>query len=137
MAVTALIVDDSAAARQIITYYLREAGCIIAGEAKNALEGLDLFRKLRPKVVTLDLMMPKVFNVDATVLLTTMKQEMPEVAVIVVSVIPFEKTREEFMARGAMEYVIKPLTDSSFEPVRKKLHDGFPELAAASEGKAS
>ncbi len=137
MPVTALIVDDSAAARQIIAYYLRETGCIIAGEAKNALQGLELFRKHRPNVVTLDLMMPKVFNVDATVLLTTMKQEMPEVAVIVVSVIPFEKTREEFLARGVMQYVTKPLTDSSFEPARKKLQEAFPELAAAPEGKAS
>lgn len=137
MSVTALIVDDSAAARQIIAYYLREAGCIIAGEAKNSLEGLELFRKHRPNVVTLDLMMPKVFNVDSTVLLTTMKQEMPEVAVIVVSVIPFEKTREEFLARGVLDYVVKPLNDLSFAPVRKKLRDTFPELAAALKGKAS
>jgi len=133
MSVTALVVDDSAAARQIIAYYLREAGCAVAGEAKNALQGLELFRKHRPNVVTLDLMMPKVFNIDSAVLLTAMKHEMPEVAVIVVTIIPFEKAREEFLARGVMEYVVKPLNDFSFEPVRKKLLGAFPELAAAQE----
>jgi CheY-like chemotaxis protein len=131
MSVSALVVDDSAAARQIISYYLREAGCTIVGGAKNAVEGIELFRRHRANVVTLDLMMPKHFNVDSMVLLTAMKREMPEVAVIVVSVIPFEKTREEFLVRGVLEYVVKPLNDFSFQPVRRKLMKSFPELAAA------
>jgi CheY-like chemotaxis protein len=131
MSVSALVVDDSAAARQIISYYLREAGCTIVAEAKNAVEGIELFRRHRPNVVTLDLMMPRHFNVDSMVLLTAMKREMPEVAVIVVSVIPFEKTRDEFLARGVLEYVFKPVNDFSFAPVRKKLLHAFPELAAA------
>jgi DNA-binding NarL/FixJ family response regulator len=130
-----LIVDDSAVARQIIAYYLHEAGCTIVGEGKNALQGLELFRQHRPNVVSLDLMMPKVFNLDSMVLLTTMKHEMPEVAVIVVSVIPFEKTRQEFLARGVMEYVVKPLNDFNFAPARKKLVEAFPELAAAPAGR--
>ncbi len=137
MAVAALIIDDSAAARKIIAYYLRKAGCTIVGEAENALRALELFRRLRPKVVTLDLMMPRIFGIDSAALLTTMKEEMPEVAVIVVSVVPFEKTRADFLARGVMEYVIKPLTDTNFTPVRNKLVDAFPELAAAPAGKAS
>jgi CheY-like chemotaxis protein len=130
MSVTALIVDDSAAARQIVSYYLREAGCTVVGEARNALQGLQLFRRHRPNVVTLDLMMPKVFNLDSATLLTAMKHERPEVMVIVVSVVPFEKTREEFLARGVTAYIVKPLDDVSFAPARKKLLQAFPELAA-------
>jgi two-component system chemotaxis response regulator CheY len=131
MSITALVVDDSPAARQIISYYLRAAGCATVAEAANALKGLELFRQLRPNVVTLDLMMPKQFNVDSMVLLRTMKREMPKVAVIVVSVIPFEKTRKDFLEEGVLAYLVKPLTHRSFEPVRTKLIEAFPELADA------
>jgi len=131
MSVTALIVDDSATARQIISYHLREAGCTIIGEAANATTALKLFRERKPAVVTLDLMMPRILNVDSMALLRTMKREMPEVAVIVVSVIPFEKTRNDFLEQGVLAYVRKPVNDSTFEPVRIKLRQVFPELAAA------
>lgn len=131
MAITALIVDDSDFSRQIIRHYLAEAGCQVVGEARNALQGLKLFRKLRPNVVTLDLMMPKVFDMDSMAVLRTMKRETPEVAVVVVSVVPFEKTQRDFLEHGVLAYVVKPLNDFSFEPVRQKLMCAFPELAAA------
>jgi response regulator of citrate/malate metabolism len=54
-----------------------------------------------------------------------------KVAVIVVSVVPFEKTRKDFLEEGVLAYVIKPLTPLSFEPVRTKLIEAFPELADA------
>jgi two-component system chemotaxis response regulator CheY len=129
MSVTGLVVDDSGAARQIIGYYLRTAGCVVVAEAPNALKGLELFRQHRPNVVTLDLMMPRRFNVDSMVLLGAMKREM--VVVIVVTVFPFEKTRNEFLQRGVLDYVVKPLNDFSFQPVLRKLLHAFPELAAA------
>lgn len=130
MSVTALVVDDSATARQVISYYLRAAGCVVVAQAPDALRGLELFRQHRPNVVTLDLMMPKRFNVDSMVLLRTIKREMPDVAVVVVSVIPFEKTRRDFLEEGVLAYVVKPLTDRSFEPLRTKLLRTFPQLAA-------
>jgi response regulator of citrate/malate metabolism len=73
-------------------------------------------------------MMPRLFNVDSMGFLRAMKGEMPKVAVIVVSVIPFEKTRKDFLEEGVLTYVIKPLTPPSFEPVQTKLIAAFPEL---------
>lgn len=131
MPVTALIVDDSALSRQLISHYLSEAGCTVVGEAQNALQGLRLFRKIRPSLVTLDLMMPKVFDVDTMAVLRAMKREMPEVAIVVISVVPFERTQHDFLEHGVLAYVVKPLNDFSFEPVRRKLLQTFPELAVA------
>lgn len=131
MSVTALVVDDSPTARHVISYYLSAAGCTVVAKAANALRGLELFRQHRPDVVTLDLMMPRQFNVDSAVLLRAMKREMPKVAVIVVSVIPFEKTRKDFLKEGVLAYVVKPLTHLSFKPVQAKLIEAFPELAHA------
>jgi two-component system, chemotaxis family, chemotaxis protein CheY len=135
MSVTALLIDDSPAARQVIAYYLRRSGCTVVAEADNARQGLELFRRHRPNVVTLDVMMPKVFNIDSAALLTTIKREISQVVVIVVSVLPFQRTREEFLAQGVTAYLVKPLHDLSFAPVHEMLLHAFPELKAASPSK--
>jgi two-component system chemotaxis response regulator CheY len=129
MAVNALIVDDSAFAREVIAYHLRETRCTIVGEANNAAEGLKLFRKLNPDIVTVDLLMPISENVDAAALVKTMKQERPRVAIIVVSTVPFEKTMQDFLDQGVLAYIVKPFTEYSFRNTQLKLSREFPELA--------
>jgi two-component system, chemotaxis family, chemotaxis protein CheY len=129
MAVNALIVDDSTFAREVIAYHLRETRCAIVGEAINAAEGLKLFRKHNPEIVTVDLLMPISENVDAATLVKAMKQERPRVAIIVVSTIPFEKTMQDFLDQGVMAYIVKPFTEYSFRNTQLKLSREFPELA--------
>ena len=129
MAVNALIVDDSAFSREVIAYHLRETRCAIVGEANNAAEGLKLFRKLNPDIVTVDLLMPISENVDATNLVKTMKQERPRVAIVVISTVPFEKTMQDFLDQGVLAYIVKPFTEYSFRNTQLKLSREFPELA--------
>ncbi len=129
MAVNVLIVDDSAFSREVIAHHLRETRCTIVGEANNAAEGLKLFRKLNPDIVTVDLLMPISENVDAATLVKTMNQERPQVAIIVVSTVPFEKTMRDFLNQGALAYIVKPFTEYSFRHTQLKLSREFPELA--------
>ena len=129
MTVTALIVDDSNLASDIIRYHLGAIGCTVAGVARNAAEGLKLFRKLKPRLITLDLMMPKVEGMDSMDMLRAVKKERPDTVVIVASVIPFQKTQNIFHDEGVLAYIVKPFNQYSFEPVRIKLMRAFPELA--------
>jgi YesN/AraC family two-component response regulator len=133
MSVTALVVDDSPAARQMISYHLRAVGCEVIGEAENADRALKLFREHKPDIVTLDLVMPAIFNLDSLGLLRSMKVERPQVATIVVSWIPFNKIRSDFVEQGAVAYLVKPVTKLSFEPVRTRLLQIFPEPASIHE----
>jgi response regulator of citrate/malate metabolism len=56
-----------------------------------------------------------------------MRNETPDIAVVVVvSAVPFEKTRDTLLKEGAMAYLIKPFNHFSFEPVRQKLRQVFP-----------
>jgi hypothetical protein len=59
-----------------------------------------------------------------------MKKISPTVTILVVSVVPFDKTRDMFLKEGALAYVVKPFNQFSFEPVRLKLIRLFHELAA-------
>ena len=127
MSVPALIIDDSPFARKILRHHLTKLGFKVVGEAETAAQGLKLFRDLKPKLVTLDVMMPERDGIDSLAALRTMRKEAPDIAVVVVvSAVPFEKTRDTFLKEGAMAYVIKPFSQFSFEPVRQKLHRAFP-----------
>jgi len=130
MSVSALVVDDSKAARQMIGYHLRQAGCTIIGEAANAADALKLVRELKPNIVSLDLMMPIKDDFDSLALLRTIKKEAPEVAIIVVSVMPSEKIRRDFIEEGIFAYIVKPFNDYTLDTIRLKLRRTFPELAA-------
>jgi two-component system chemotaxis response regulator CheY len=128
MPVSALVVDDSAAARQIIAYHLGQAGCAIAGEAANAADALKLFRELKPNIVTLDLMMPVKEGIDSLALVRTIKKESPHTAIVVISIIPSEKVRQEFIDEGVFAYVVKPFNDFALRNIGMKLKRAFPEL---------
>ena len=129
MAARALIIDDSPFARKVIRHHLAKLGCIIVGEAENAAQGLKMFRELKPDIVTLDVMMPEIGGLDSMAVFRLMRREAPGAQIIVVSVIPFEKTRETFLDEGAIAYVVKPFNQYSFKPVQQKLVRMFPELA--------
>jgi two-component system, chemotaxis family, chemotaxis protein CheY len=128
--VPALIIDDSPFARKIIRHHLVKLGFKVVGEAETASQGLKLFRELRPGLVTLDVMMPEREGVTSLSVFRAMRKEAPESAVVVVSAVPFEKTRETFLHEGALAYLIKPFGQFSFEPVRQKLLRMFPEPTA-------
>ncbi len=55
-----LLVDDSASYRTALAKLLsREKDVFIVGEAADGRAALDLVRKLRPDVIIMDVMMPK------------------------------------------------------------------------------
>jgi two-component system, chemotaxis family, chemotaxis protein CheY len=121
MAISALIIDDSPFARKIIRHHLVKFGCKVVGEAESAAQGLRLFRELKPDLVTLDVMMPELDGIESLTAFRIMRKEDPETRIVVVSVLPFEKTRETFLREGALAFVVKPFNQFSFEPVRQKL----------------
>jgi two-component system chemotaxis response regulator CheY len=128
--VRTLIIDDSPFARRIIRHHLEKMGCKIIGEADNAAQGLAMFENLKPELVTLDVMMPEAGGVNSLTAFRAMKQKSPDVAIVVVTVIPYDKTRDTFLEEGAIGYILKPFNQYSFEPIRLKLLRVFRELTA-------
>lgn len=68
MAVRTLIVDDSPVARRVLKIRLQQMGFEVLGEAVDAYQGLAMVRVLRPRLMTLDLLMPVVGGIDSKVL---------------------------------------------------------------------
>jgi CheY-like chemotaxis protein len=126
MGVSALIVDDSPQVRTLLRRRLELCGIQVVAEAGDAAEGLELFRSQMPNVVTLDLMMPMVRQMDAKSLFQTIRTESPGTAIVVVSAKPKGPEAASFINDGAVEYLQKPFVDFAF--LAAKLESIFPEL---------
>jgi CheY-like chemotaxis protein len=102
--VSVLVVDDDAAARDLLTTCLRREGYRVV-HARGGDEALELARKLRPDAITLDVLMPKT---DGWAVLGTLKadQELRHIPVIMVTVAP---DRGIGLSLGAAEVMTKPV----------------------------
>lgn len=62
-----LVAEDSATARELLVEILRADPEIeVVGEAKNGLEALEMTKRFRPSVVTMDIRMPRMDGFEAT-----------------------------------------------------------------------
>jgi DNA-binding NarL/FixJ family response regulator len=103
-----LIIDDSPAIRQTLSRLdLLVPRVEVVGVAENGMEGLELLRKLRPDVATLDLHMPEMGGIE---LLNAIKAEGLSCLVIVLSGAVDESYRIECLALGA-DYVFNKTTE--------------------------
>jgi CheY-like chemotaxis protein len=99
-----LTIDDDPAVRDLLGRLLAREGCAVRGAAGGA-EGLALARRLRPAVITLDVMMP---GLDGWSVLAALKAD-PATADIPVIMLTVADDRGLGFALGAADYLTKPL----------------------------
>jgi two-component system chemotaxis response regulator CheY len=107
-----LVVDDSKFMRKMLSDILSGEGHRILAEAENGKEAIELYKKLKPDVVTLDIIMPEVEKVDAISALKAMMKVNPLARVVMVSAMGQEKVVEECIKAGASDFIIKPFQPS-------------------------
>ena len=125
--VRTLIVEASELTRRSLRARLEVIGCAVVGEAENQKIGVDLFRKLRPQIVTLDASMPQIDGFTTEQLFKIMRTENPNVSIILISSGPKPLTATKYIAQGAIEYQEKPFVN--FDRIRDKLGFLYPHLA--------
>ena len=103
---TVLICDDEPSLRELIRVSL--VGPYRFAEADDGEQSLELARRLRPEVVILDMMMPRLSGLEVLVELRR-DEALSGTAVIVLTAQP--ETREEALREGADLVMVKP-----FEP---------------------
>ena len=133
--VRTLIVEDSMPTRRMLRARLESLGCTIVGEAENPSRGLALFRELSPAIVTLDLIMPQVDEMDTEGLFKIIREEKPDTSVIVISSSSKALSSIPYLEKGAVAYLEKPFVN--FDQLRDKLDFLYPELSARRSPSAS
>jgi PAS domain S-box-containing protein len=101
---TILVIDDDPAVSDLIRRLLIKEG-FRAEVANNGAEGLRRAKELRPTVITLDVMMPKM---DGWSVLTALKND-PDLSAIPVVMLTITDNRNLGFTLGAAEYLTKPV----------------------------
>ena len=100
-----VIADDHKLIRDGFKLFTRNHERIkLIGEAADGLELLEIAHKLKPDVIIADIGMPRMDGLEAT---RRLKKELPQIAIIILSMFTSALRIEEIIEAGAMGYLTK------------------------------
>lgn len=105
MSVKILIVDDAAFMRMMLSDILVEKGHNIVGEAEDGEEAIRLYMELKPDLVTMDIVMPRVGGIES---IREILKIDSKAKIIVVSALGQQALVKEAIKAGAKGFVVKP-----------------------------
>ncbi len=103
-----LIVDDSRVSRKMLANMLEKSGFEGVAEAINGKEGYDLYVKLSPDVVLMDITMPEMNGLESMRLIL---EHDPKARIIILSAAGQVEKKEEAMSIGALAFITKPYSN--------------------------
>ena len=101
---TLLVDDDDGFRTRVKTVLGAESAIEIVGEATDGQEAIRKTRELAPQIILMDIRMPTMNGIDAT---KRIKQEMPEIKVLVLTLFDEEEYRNAMLDNGADGYILK------------------------------
>lgn len=107
-----IIAEDEPVARQAMArLFDLETDIEVVGEAENGEIAIDLARRMLPDVILMDIRMPKLDGIKAT---QTIKQEMPNVAIVILTIYDDDTNVFQAIKAGAIGYILKdsPIDDA-------------------------
>ena len=114
-----LIVDDAAFMRMMIKDILEKNGFEVVGEASNGIVAVDLYKKEKPDVVTMDITMPDMDGIEAV---KAIKEFDPAAKVIMCSAMGQQPMVMDAIKAGAKDFIVKPFqADRVLEAINKVL----------------
>ncbi len=103
--ITVLLVDDHELVRMGVRRMLSDVADInVVGEACNGEDAITLVRKLKPKVVLMDVQMPGIGGIEAT---RKLAHSFPQLAILVVTICEEEPFPSRILKAGALGYITK------------------------------
>ncbi len=117
-----LLADDHVLIRKGMRAMLeREPGIEIVGEAENGRQAVKFSRTLRPDLVLMDVRMPEMDGLSAT---QAIKQEFPQIAVLIVTSHEDPDYLFEAIKAGCAGYVLKEASQEELIATIRKVLDG-------------
>jgi DNA-binding NarL/FixJ family response regulator len=121
-----MIADDHGIVRSGLRLLLeREADIEVIGEASDGVEARTMAISERPDLAILDVKMPKLTGLQAT---REIREQVPEVAVLILSMHDDERYLFEALKAGASGYVLKRQADQDLIEAIRAVERGEPFL---------
>jgi AmiR/NasT family two-component response regulator len=121
-----LVVEDEALIRLDLTEMLREEGYVVAGEAADGEQAIELARSLRPDLVIMDVKMPKVDGIAAAASIVGERIA----PVVMLTAFSQRDLIEQARDAGAMAYLVKPFARHELVPAIELAVSRFAEKRA-------
>jgi DNA-binding NarL/FixJ family response regulator len=127
-----LTVDDHALLRKGIAALVNaEPDMKLVAEASNGAEAIKEFKKHRPDVTLMDLQMPGMSGIEATI---AIRGDFPNARIIVLTTYPGDMQVVRALKAGARAYLLKDQVNTDLPEVIRAVHAGQkripPEVAA-------
>jgi DNA-binding NarL/FixJ family response regulator len=123
MGVTILIVDDNPRLRALIRRIaIQKPALQVVGEAEDGAEATRLVHLLRPDIVLMDLVMPRVNGLEA---LRRIKAERPETKVIIMTVHTEDAYRRTAEANGTDAFLLKKTLMTALLPTIRRIRSSM------------
>lgn len=127
-----LIADDHALVREGIAAFLRFSDEIeVVGEASDGIEAIEKAKKCKPDVILMDIAMPKLGGLEATV---ELKKIFPDIRILVLTQYDDKEYISRFLKAGVSGYLLKRAVGSDLISAIKAVNRGeiylFSSIAA-------
>src|SRR5579863_5662983 len=113
-----LIAEDAESIAQMLKEILEHSGFQVIGVAKNGDEAVELYKSLKPDLVTMDIIMPFKSGIAAT---KEILEFDPSAKIVVCSALGMNTIIEEAKEAGAKDFITKPFKASHVVSVLKKI----------------
>ncbi|BAF60243.1 MAG: response regulator [Pelotomaculum sp.] len=100
-----LIVDDAAFMRMMIKNIVTKNGYEVVGEAENGQVAVELYKQLKPDLVTMDITMPEMNGIDGV---KAIRRIDPNANIIMCSAMGQQAMVMEAIQAGAKDFIVKP-----------------------------
>ncbi len=100
-----LIVDDAAFMRMMIKNIVVKSGYEVVGEAENGAVAVELYKKYKPDLVTMDITMPEVDGIQAV---KAIREIDPNANIIMCSAMGQQAMVMDAIQAGAKDFIVKP-----------------------------
>jgi len=106
---TILVCDDAIFMRTMIGDILTGAGYEVVGEAETGVQAVDQYSRLKPDLVTMDIVMPEMGGIDAV---REIRRLDPDAKILMCSAMGQQALVVEAIQAGAKDFVVKPFQPS-------------------------
>lgn len=107
-----VVVDDDPIIRLDIREMLEEAGYLVAGEAKNGQEAIELVANVKPDLVIMDVKMPVLNGIKASCII----RKMQDTSILLLTAYSQKELVQDARNAGVAAYLVKPVSEENLIP---------------------
>jgi len=121
-----MVVDDALFMRKMLSDILKKEGLMVVGEAENAKDAIRKYKELKPDIVTMDIVMPKIDGLDGIAAVEEIMKIDQNAKIVMVTAMGQHSLMLDAMQAGAKDFIIKPFRPQRVSEALKRVLGDIP-----------